>query len=386
LTNQQPSWHKSSNHSEHGPSLRHPSNDNDMAIENESTNQSTNNTASLNYPLTNHSIVPPQFRQSRLNNNAGQEKEDLATFNTQQQTPLASNSYHQQHFDSQSATSSNNVSHLLSLLQPTDDNNSEDSDDVIDDVTHIDDTDDQDDRECPQGHDSGCYLRNVLSNCLDKSCSQANRVQIKSNLNNNLDGGRSSHRTPNGTTDEIIQKYFKKTNENAQARQKQNESSRMNKSSQNESTIQNAAKISNVNTNNATTDPISGESYRQDNKGKTLIIKEPNTNPLLSLASIPAVLKQQGDDPSCTFSEMLHNATLRGNLQSGKFSDRGEMDDMRQCVRLCCMLKGCDLAFMLRRKCFTVQCRNKYLCEPVPARSVTFSPMLCYILVKSSAG
>ena len=95
---------------------------------------------------------------------------------------------------------------------------------------------------------------------------------------------------------------------------------------------------------------------------------------------------QDNGDSTCTHSNVLQNATLRGNLHSGKFTDRGEMDDIKQCARLCCMLKACDLAFMLENKCFTVQCKNKALCEPVQARSTKFSPVLCYVLVKPAPG
>ena len=91
-------------------------------------------------------------------------------------------------------------------------------------------------------------------------------------------------------------------------------------------------------------------------------------------------------DQTCTYSNVLRNATLKGNLNSGKFTDRGDMDDINQCVRLCCMLKACDLAFMLENKCFTVQCKSKALCEPVQARSTRFSPLICYVLVKATSG
>ena len=187
-----------------------------------------------------------------------------------------------------------------------------------------------------------------------------------------------------------IQKDLKNINGSEQSQKKSDSSlniKRLNKLKQNGSMQQNVTIFKNQNVNNSTKNElIAKESFQQDNDEKSLIVKEPANKSLLSLISAPAANKQQGDDPSCTFSEVLHNATLRGNLQSGKFSDRGEMDDIRQCVRLCCMLKGCDLAFMLKQKCFTVQCRSKYLCEPVQAKSVTFSPMLCYILVKSAAG
>ena len=111
-----------------------------------------------------------------------------------------------------------------------------------------------------------------------------------------------------------------------------------------------------------------------------------HANNELNKKSIQDTKVANNGDPTCTYSNVLRNATLKGNLNSGKFTDRGEMDDINQCARLCCMLKACDLAFMLESKCFTVQCKSKALCEPVQARSARFSPLICYILVKAAPG
>lgn len=96
-------------------------------------------------------------------------------------------------------------------------------------------------------------------------------------------------------------------------------------------------------------------------------------------------LKSVDGDPGCTNSEVFHNVTLRGGVHSGKFKDRGEMEDINQCVKLCCLLERCDLAFMLRNTCFSVECYNETLCDAVPARSSIFSPTICYVYVKIAA-
>ena len=91
------------------------------------------------------------------------------------------------------------------------------------------------------------------------------------------------------------------------------------------------------------------------------------------------------DDPSCQKSDVLRNVTLKGGLHSGNFKDRGQMEDIKQCVRLCCLLQKCDLAFMLSNTCFSVECVSDALCEAVAARSNLFSPTICYVYRKGGS-
>ena len=90
------------------------------------------------------------------------------------------------------------------------------------------------------------------------------------------------------------------------------------------------------------------------------------------------------EDSGCTNSEIMKNVTLRGGINSGKFKDRGWMDDFRLCIKLCCLTKLCDLAFMLRNNCFTVECKSEELCEAVPVKtSAEKPPLLAYIYARS---
>ena len=93
-----------------------------------------------------------------------------------------------------------------------------------------------------------------------------------------------------------------------------------------------------------------------------------------------------GDDVGCTNSEIIKNVTLRGGIKAGKFRDRGVMEDFRQCIKICCLSKLCDLAFMLRNNCFTVECKSEELCEAVAVKTAKESPpLLAYIYARSSA-
>lgn len=90
------------------------------------------------------------------------------------------------------------------------------------------------------------------------------------------------------------------------------------------------------------------------------------------------------EDSGCTNSEIMRNVTLRGGISSGKFKDRGWMEDFRLCIKICCLTKLCDLAFMLRNNCFTVECKSEELCEAVPVKtSAEKPPFLAYIYARS---
>ena len=80
----------------------------------------------------------------------------------------------------------------------------------------------------------------------------------------------------------------------------------------------------------------------------------------------------------------MYNVTLRGGITSGKFRDRGVLPNMQECLRICCIAKSCDLAFMLSDHCFSVTCKNQTLCEVVTARSNGYKPEIAYIYARSN--
>ena len=85
----------------------------------------------------------------------------------------------------------------------------------------------------------------------------------------------------------------------------------------------------------------------------------------------------------CTNSEIMYNVTLQGGITAGKFRDRGVLPNMQECLRICCIAKSCDLAFMLGSHCFSVSCKTQALCEVVTARSSMYNPEVAYIYARS---
>ena len=86
-----------------------------------------------------------------------------------------------------------------------------------------------------------------------------------------------------------------------------------------------------------------------------------------------------GSRHNCTKSEEQHNITLRGGLSAGHFKDRGKVQSMQECVDFCCTEEHCDVALMLLENCFAVICRNKRLCESVPAKTGRYRSRLVYV-------
>lgn len=102
--------------------------------------------------------------------------------------------------------------------------------------------------------------------------------------------------------------------------------------------------------------------------------------PHIPSPSLPSV----DSEHYCTNSEIMYNVTLRGGITSGTFRDRGKLPNMQECLRICCIAKSCDLAFMLSNHCFSVTCKNQTLCEVVTARTSGYKPQIAYIYARSN--
>eukprot|EP00794_Sanderia_malayensis_P012050 gene12050-13293_t len=131
-------------------------------------------------------------------------------------------------------------------------------------------------------------------------------------------------------------------------------------------------------------DPLLSFVMEDSERSKVSEQKQEITGSGSSVLSIMPGLSLIGEDSGCTNSEIIRNVTLRGGITAGKFKDRGKMEDFGQCLKICCLSKTCDLAFMLSNNCFSVECENEELCEAVPARKASIKPpTLAYIYARS---
>lgn len=54
-------------------------------------------------------------------------------------------------------------------------------------------------------------------------------------------------------------------------------------------------------------------------------------------------------------------------IHSGKFKSLGRVDNMEDCIEMCCKEKDVDAAFLLGKLCYSVKCYNSDLCQIRPA-------------------
>lgn len=84
-------------------------------------------------------------------------------------------------------------------------------------------------------------------------------------------------------------------------------------------------------------------------------------------------------DEICQSTTVFYNATMRGGINAGVFKDQGTVQNMRKCIEQCCRWQFCSVAFMLLTRCYIIACYNDHLCDPVPARNVTFTPRVAFV-------
>lgn len=75
----------------------------------------------------------------------------------------------------------------------------------------------------------------------------------------------------------------------------------------------------------------------------------------------------------------LYNVTLVGGVKSGKFTDKGVVSDMDQCKAYCCADDTCNVAFLIRKNCFLVACKDYEQCKVKQAMSDYYHPKLAYV-------
>ena len=79
-------------------------------------------------------------------------------------------------------------------------------------------------------------------------------------------------------------------------------------------------------------------------------------------------------DAKCPHNEVMYNVKLTGGLLSGKFTDIGKVRSIKTCIRYCCQAQQkCDLAFLLRDRCYLVKCYNEERCQALPSPSIDFN-------------
>ena len=58
-----------------------------------------------------------------------------------------------------------------------------------------------------------------------------------------------------------------------------------------------------------------------------------------------------------------HNVTVLDGLHAGDFRRLGTTKDMSECLRWACDTKAGNIAFLLHKACFSVQCNKLHSCD-----------------------
>ena len=95
------------------------------------------------------------------------------------------------------------------------------------------------------------------------------------------------------------------------------------------------------------------------------------------------VLRTQNE--VCKSNVISYDVTLRGGRHAGKYKTFGPVDNMAECIRVCCIEKYCDLAFMINGTCFTVRCHTEEGCQEVRSPGSGYKPMISYVLREKSS-
>lgn len=90
-------------------------------------------------------------------------------------------------------------------------------------------------------------------------------------------------------------------------------------------------------------------------------------------------LHTQFTSHTCQYSHVFHNYSLLYGRNAGNFTDQGKVNDMRECLRLCCKELSCKIALMLGRDCYSVACFGKF-CRTVPVKPLQFNPKIAHVI------
>ena len=82
----------------------------------------------------------------------------------------------------------------------------------------------------------------------------------------------------------------------------------------------------------------------------------------------------------CSHAEVVNGVTLRGGYYAGVFTRQDNATSINECVAACCSLSKCNLAFMVAKICYAVQCFSKEKCTSVKAHfAYKYHPLVAYI-------
>ena len=91
--------------------------------------------------------------------------------------------------------------------------------------------------------------------------------------------------------------------------------------------------------------------------------------------------EQKGKEQKiCNDAKVVNGVTLGGGYYAGVFTRQDNATSMKECMSECCRSPSCNLAFMVAKICYAVQCFSKKKCASVKAHYASkYHPRVAYI-------
>ena len=80
------------------------------------------------------------------------------------------------------------------------------------------------------------------------------------------------------------------------------------------------------------------------------------------------ISESAGERVECDRSKIDYNVTLAGGYHAGLFLKANKsISTMKTCIKQCCNMNGCDVAFFSNNACYSVKCNSIEACAPKSA-------------------
>ena len=82
---------------------------------------------------------------------------------------------------------------------------------------------------------------------------------------------------------------------------------------------------------------------------------------------------------NCNHGKVFENHRVSGGLRNAQYKFRGVTPGFGECLKLCCTARLCDAAFLLGKRCYSVQCYKDRECSSKPAKGKRLHSLLSFV-------
>ena len=81
----------------------------------------------------------------------------------------------------------------------------------------------------------------------------------------------------------------------------------------------------------------------------------------------------------CRLGDVYRNRDLVGGLGAGNFTDKGKVDTIEECMKICCGIRDCSVAYVVENNCFAITCTEKEQCKTFIKSPSENSPVIGFV-------